>query len=356
MSEAKNNKVQKFAHLVAEEVAKIINKPPQPTKLKTKIIRITALLVAFTFMFVLGAFYYQWNPGAKNNHSSVSIPNADTEIYKVFKYKSKDGAEKSDLKTAEIAVLHIKGIISGEMISPNKEEPAENMAWQTRQVLQAILNHPNKDRIKTLVLFINSGGGSSDSSDELYHYIKQWKQKTGIRVISYIYNIGASGAYWLALSGEEIVAHRNAVIGGIGVYIEHLDISGLLEKIGVESKIFKSAKHKGDGSSLRKLSQEKERTYQRLVERVHKKFLRAVVDSRKGITLEVAKRLATGDVYETDYAQRTKLIDHVLDYDHFLKLEADKINLSDYQIVKVVNYLTKKPEEAIFVKLIKKLL
>src|SRR6185369_13745400 len=88
------------------------------------------------------------------------------------------------------------------------------------------------DRVRALVLRINSPGGGATASDQIYSEIVRFKRERKIPVITALGDLAASGGYYIACAGDRIVAHPTTVTGSIGVILMNLNLEGLLGKIG----------------------------------------------------------------------------------------------------------------------------
>ena len=86
------------------------------------------------------------------------------------------------------------------------------------------------EKVKAVLLKIDSPGGSSTASDILYHEIVAFKERTGKKVVVCMMNIAASGGYYVALPADMIMAHPTTVTGSVGVILIRPEVSQLMEK------------------------------------------------------------------------------------------------------------------------------
>ncbi len=117
-------------------------------------------------------------------------------------------------------------------------------------VSQLRLAEKDKD-IGAVVIKINSPGGSVTASDVLYHELKTFKEKTGVKMVAVFMGIAASGGYYIALPADRIVAHPTTITGSVGVIFLQPKVEGLMEKLGVEVDVSKSGDKKDMGSPFR---------------------------------------------------------------------------------------------------------
>jgi protease IV len=202
-----------------------------------------------------------------------------------------------------IALIQIQGHISYEMASPFRQSSGVD------GIIQQLYEIEEDDRVKAVVLRINSPGGSVGSSQELYNEILKYKERTKIPVVASIADMGTSGAYWVALGGDAIFANEGSILGNIGVIVRSYDLSEFASKYGIGQTLFKSAQYKDLLSTWRKPSKSERLLMKRLVKDVHLQFVAAVQASRK-FSQKKAARVADGRIYSGSQAKNIGLIDH----------------------------------------------
>src|SRR5512147_121535 len=147
----------------------------------------------------------------------------------------------------KVLLLDISGFISDRDSNlPGGKEPG-----LVARVREALDRARQDDRVKAVVLRINSPGGGVTASDMLYHELRKFKQETGVKVLAHIMDVGTSGAYYAALAADRITAQPTSVTGSIGVIMYRLDATGLMQKIGLQSVEISSGDRKGMGSPFR---------------------------------------------------------------------------------------------------------
>jgi signal peptide peptidase SppA len=128
---------------------------------------------------------------------------------------------------------------------------------------------------------INSPGGSPVQSRQIYLRIRQLAAEKGLPVLVFVEDVAASGGYMIACAGDEIVADPHSIVGSIGVVGGTFGFTKLIDKIGIERRLYTSGDHKamldpflpedpGDVERLKKLQRE-----------IHDGFI-ALVKSRRG--------------------------------------------------------------------------
>jgi protease-4 len=122
-------------------------------------------------------------------------------------------------------------------------------------MVQEVVSHlrlaEKDDGVKAVLFKIDTPGGTTTASDILYHEIVAFKQRTGKKVVVCMMNLATSGGYYVSLPADVIMAHPTTVTGSVGVILMRPEVSGLMEKIGVDVRVNKSGENKDMGSPFR---------------------------------------------------------------------------------------------------------
>ncbi len=164
----------------------------------------------------------------------------------------------------------------------------------------------NDDSIKAVVIKVDSPGGAVGASQEIYRAIEKLRDKKTV-VVS-MGNVAASGGYYVSVPANVIYADPGTVTGSIGVIIQHVDFSKVLNKIGVKVNNIKSGKNKDILYPNHPLTPEQKELLQRTVMDVYNQFLDAIVKYRP-IEKKVLKKYADGRVFSGKQALELKLVD-----------------------------------------------
>jgi serine protease SohB len=135
-----------------------------------------------------------------------------------------------------------------------------------------------------VALLINSPGGSAAQSHLIHTRIRRLAEEKSVPVIAFVEDVAASGGYMIACAADEIVADENSIVGSIGVVGGSFGFHGLLEKIGVERRLYTSGERK---AMLDPFLPEKPEDVARLkaIQReIHDSFI-ALVKARRGPAL-----------------------------------------------------------------------
>ena len=206
-----------------------------------------------------------------------------------------------------IAIIDISGVLLNAYEQGLFSEGEHPVSFTVEKLHAA----ESDNRVKAVVLRINSPGGSVTASDVLYEEIKRFKEKTRKPVIAHFQDVGASGAYYLACAADEITAERTTVTGSIGVIMQMVDFTGTLGKLGIETDAIKSGPFKDAGSPLRKMQPEERKVFQGLVDGFYRRFVEVVGEGRPKLTPEKILTLADGRVYTAEQALEAGLVDQI---------------------------------------------
>jgi protease-4 len=210
----------------------------------------------------------------------------------------------------------------------------------TARVRQELEQAGQDDRVRAVVLRINSPGGTVTASDTIFHQIVSFKTDHHIPVIAHLLDMATSGAYYVALAADEIIASPTTVTGSIGVVMYGVNVTGLLEKIGVANQTLKAGAHKDIGSPLRKMTPEEAVILQDVLEQMQRRFLSVVQERRPRLTPEMLPAISDGRVFTADQALQTGLIDNIGYLEDAIQVARGRAGLSEARVV-----LYRRPEE-----------
>lgn len=207
----------------------------------------------------------------------------------------------------KVLLIDLAGVLAEEPIITLESRPLVPLLARVREELEKA---EEDDRVRAVVLRINSPGGTVTASDILYHEIMRFKERRKVPVVASILDIGASGGYYVALAADRILVHPTTVTGSIGVLVLTVNAGGLLEKIGVSASYVKSGEFKDMGSPFRSLRPEERALFQDLIDRFYGRFVEVVARSRKLDEARV-RAFADGRVYTAREALALGLVDQI---------------------------------------------
>ena len=205
----------------------------------------------------------------------------------------------------KILILEIEGILLTQQDGGLLDE--ENS--MVSDVKEKLKKASADDRVKAVVLRINTPGGSVSASDLLYEEILRFKKKKKCPVVASFLDTATSGGYYIAMAGDEIICQPTSVTGSIGVIMQLFGAQGLMEKVGLEDRAITSGQFKNMGSPFKEMSKEEREALQGLVDRFYKRFVGIVDEGRPQLSEEEVLSLADGRVFTGEQALEAGLVD-----------------------------------------------
>ena len=189
-------------------------------------------------------------------------------------------------------------------------------------------------KISHVAVSINSPGGSPVQSHLIYSYIRQLAEKNKVKVIIFAEDVAASGGYLISCAGDEIYANSSSIIGSIGVISASFGFKDLIQKIGVERRVYTAGKNK---STLDPFVEEKEEDVKRLKNilqlELHADFIKVVETSRGSKLKDPEKNnIFTGEFWTGKTALGLGLIDGIGNADQILKEKfGEKVIIKNFE-------------------------
>lgn len=178
-------------------------------------------------------------------------------------------------------------------------------------VLRSIRRATHDSEVEGLILEINSGGGGITDSDIIYKALLDFKAaQEGRVIVSIMGDVAASGAYYIALASDHILAHPTSLTGSIGVIMQSYNFKELAAKLGIQDVTIKSGANKDMLNPFQDVKPEQKEMLQKVISAMHERFVTLVAENRK-LPKETVAPLADGRVFLADEAVRNKLIDGI---------------------------------------------
>lgn len=166
-------------------------------------------------------------------------------------------------------------------------------------------------KARAVALVINSPGGSPSQSHLIFRRIRQLSEEKNIPVLAFIEDVGASGGYMLACAGDEIICDDYSIVGSIGVVGGSFGFPKLLEKLGVERRLYTSGDRKVMLDPFLPEQPEDVKRIKALQKDIHAHFI-ALVKERRGVKLRGPdKTLFSGEFWTAKPAIELGLADHL---------------------------------------------
>lgn len=197
----------------------------------------------------------------------------------------------------------------------------EGVILDSKHAVEQLERFENDGSINAVVLRINSPGGGVAASQEIYEAAKRLRHRNKF-VIASMGSVAASGGYYIACAADSIMANPGTTTGSIGVISEMMNLTELLNKIGVRFEVIKSGKYKDSGSPYRSMNEEDRKYFQGYVDDAYQQFVGVVAEARR---MEKTKVLqyADGRVFTGQQALTFGLVDRLGTYQDALALAAE---------------------------------
>jgi protease-4 len=189
--------------------------------------------------------------------------------------------------------------------------------------------------IRGAILRIDSPGGDGIASDDILHEAKLLSQKKPL-VIS-MSDLAASGGYFIAMTGDPVIAYPNTLTGSIGVFFGKVNLRGLYDKIGLKKELLTRGKFAAIDTDYGPLSDAERARLQTEIEVFYRGFVERVAAGRKRPYGEM-EPLAQGRVWLGTQAKQNGLIDELGGIDRAIELVKQKAKIGAGEKITLVTY------------------
>ncbi len=218
----------------------------------------------------------------------------------------KDGA--TGLAAPKVVLIDVTGLIM-DARRPGFPQPGEN---PVAEYVEALRKAEEDSRTRAVVVRINSPGGTVTASDVLYRETMRFKSQSEKPVIVLMSDLAASGGYYLACAGDEIIAHPTTITGSVGVIVQLFNFSEGMRRIGVRAESITSGPNKAAGSPFEPFQPEHRDIFQGLVDEFFNGFVTVVLRARE-LSEDALEEVLDGRVVTGRRAHQLGLVDHVGD-------------------------------------------
>jgi protease-4 len=173
------------------------------------------------------------------------------------------------------------------------------------------------DRVKAVVVRVDSPGGTITGSDYILHHLRKLKQEKELPLVVSMGSMAASGGYYVSMAvgtqERAIYAEPTTTTGSIGVIIPHYDVSSLLERFDVKDDSIASGPNKQLLSMTKALSPEQRELVQGYVDEAFARFKEIILAGRPALAANPEKldALATGEIFSAAKAKQHGLVDEI---------------------------------------------
>ncbi|PXX90940.1 S49 family peptidase [Marinobacter vulgaris] len=228
------------------------------------------------------------------------------------------GALESAAKGEHTALVEVEGTISADEVAS-----ADNIVGALRNAFEA-------ESSVAVILRINSPGGSPVQSGYIYDEIVRLRDEyPDKKLYAVISDIGASGAYYIAAAADEIYADKASLVGSIGVVAGGFGFTGIMEKLGVDRRLYTAGENKAFLDPFSPEEEEEVQFWEGVLETTHSQFIESVRKGR-GDRLADDERLFSGLIWSGEQALELGLIDGLGSSSHVARQVIGQEDVVDY--------------------------
>ena len=266
----------------------------------------------------------RWVGGETSWVEAAAKPKKEMSVFELMGKVMSGGPDKATkVSEISIAVMHL----SGAIVDGKKESPGSIVSGPTVKTIQEI---GRDDKIKGVVVRINSPGGSATASEAIRQALAELAKKKP--TIVSMGEVAASGGYWVSCLGVPVYAERGTLTGSIGVFSMKISFGTLLKRVGLHMENIALDEAASAFAPDRGWNEDDQAKLQKTIDDVYGRFLKLVSESR-GIPVEKLQDLAGGRVWSGSQAKAAGLVDEIGGLDDCLAAVAKKAGIEKYEIV-----------------------
>ncbi len=225
-------------------------------------------------------------------------------VYTIDIVGQQSGQNRRAASAGQIGVIKIEGVI-----------------MESRPFIELLHQAEKDDRVKAILVRINSPGGAVGPTQEIYEEIRRidsaWNEGeessdefTSPKPIFASFGpVAASGGYYVGSATRKIFASPGTLTGSIGVIMQFMDLSELFHMAKIEQKNIKSGRYKDIGSPARPMTEEEEDLLSSLINGVHSQFVNDILETRRDRLKVGIDKLAQGQIFSGADALEVGLVD-----------------------------------------------
>lgn len=189
--------------------------------------------------------------------------------------------------------------------------------------------------IKGVIVRVDSPGGDGIASDDILHQMKLLSKKKPMLIS--MSDLAASGGYFIAMTGDPVLAYSNTLTGSIGVFFGKVDLRGLYDKIGLKKELLTRGRFAAIDSENKPLTPEERDKVQKEIQVFYRGFVQRVAEARKR-PYDQVEPLAQGRVWLGAQAKMNGLVDEIGGLDRAVEMIKQRTNIPASEQVTLVTY------------------
>jgi protease-4 len=280
----------------------------------------TLLGICFAFIPFIAIFGFLGNSESEpESHFSTSIlPNAE-------------GNRKVVAKSAPVILsIPIFGTIGLDDLTMHR---IRDMLVESRE------GTLKGDRVKAILLEIESPGGTVVDADGIYRALKSYKEQFKVPVYAYVDGLCASGGMYIASAADKVYASKVSLVGSVGVLIPGLlNVSKLIDTVGIQALTLSAGIGKDELNPLRPWKPGEQDALQTIVNNYYAQFVDIVTSNRPALSKEKLVEVYGAHVFPAEQAKEYGFIDGSdMSRNETLKLLLQELQMEgkEYQVVQL---------------------
>ncbi len=257
--------------------------------------------------------------------------NLKTDLKKIGAHSYSKAAGADPAGRSRIA--YVTG--DGEITRGNPGEDVSNTGITAFSMVKVLRQVADDSSIKGVILRVDSPGGDGIASDDILHEMKLLSKKKPVLIS--MSDLAASGGYFIAMTGDPIVAYPNTLTGSIGVFFGKVNLSGLYEKIGLKKDLLTRGRFAAIDSEAAPLTPEEKDKVQKEIQVFYRGFVERVAEARKR-PYDQVEPLAQGRVWLGAQAKMNGLVDEIGGLDRAVEMIKQRTNIPASEQVTLVTY------------------
>ncbi len=267
--------------------------------------------------------------------SNLIYAKKDNKVNKISFKKYIKSFNTNSSSYNRIAVIYAIGDITGGQGNEN--------TIGTENIIKSLDRAKKNERVKAIVMRVNSPGGSPLTSDMIWKKIKEVQREKPI-IVS-MSDLAASGGYYISCAANKIVAEPTSLTGSIGVFGIIPNAQKFFDdKLGITFDKVSTSKNNGWSTITNPLNKAQKKYIQNRINDIYVDFVSRVADGRK-MSFDQVDKIGQGRIWSGIDAKKIGLVDTLGGIDLALNIAADEAQITDYKIVEYP--LQKEPFEKI---------
>jgi len=230
----------------------------------------------------------------------------------------------------------------GDITQGSGNESPSDPGFTATAFIKLLKQVENDSNINGVILRVDSPGGDGVASDDILHEAKNLSKKKPL-VIS-MSDVAASGGYFVAATGDPIVAYPNTLTGSIGVIFARLNLHGLYDKVGINKQLLTRGHFADIDSEYAPLSDEEKQKIAGQIDAFYRAFVSRVADARKK-PFDQIEPIAQGRVWLGAQAKQNGLVDELGGLDRAVELIRQRAKIPAGESITLVPY---PPKHSVF--------